>query len=136
MEVTKRIEFTCCYIYDHQIEAHQCKLEVTVDGPQRFDDFGRVISYESLAGFMKSIVPDKSFLYSTFDLDSSNVADAFKCAGCNIVPFDFVISAENLCRYFATSLQEMFDLHEPGIRIIDMKFREDNNSYVSWRREH
>lgn len=134
MEVTKRIEFECCYIQNHQIEAHRCKLEVTVDGPQRFEDFGRVITYENLQKYLNVIVPDKTFLYQWHDEKSIAVARAFVDAGCRTLPFEFEISAENLCDYFVKFLQDILDVKEPGITVLEMKFREDNNSYVSWKR--
>lgn len=134
MEVTKRIEFECCYIYNQQIEAHHCKLEVTVEGPQRFNDQGRVIAYEDLTRYMKTVVPHKSFLYWDKDIDSINVSRAFAEAGCRVEQYNFPISAENMCKNFADKLQQIFDIKEPGISIIDLKFREDNNSFVSWKR--
>ena len=135
IEVTKRIEFSCCYIQNHQIESHHCKLEVTVSGPQRFHDFGRIITYEDLQRLLRKIVPDKTFLFSLTDELGSQVADAFVSAGCKTKSYDFDISAENLCKHFAETLQEILNLVEPGIIIHNMKFREDNNSYVSWSKE-
>lgn len=135
MEVTKRIEFECCYIYNQQLEAHNCKLEVTVEGPQRFNDSGRVMSYENLSWYMKQVVPHKAFLYWDKDLDGISVGQAFAKVGCRVESYAFPISAENLCKCFADSLQDLFDEKEPGIRILDMKFREDNNSFVSWKKE-
>ena len=134
MEVTKRVEFECCYLYNKQIEAHNCKLEVTVEGPQRFNDFGRVISYEDLTRYMKYVVPDKTFLYSSDDYDGNHVAIALLDVGCRTGEYEFPISAENLCKHFADTLQDLLDKKEPGLRIIDLKLREDNNSYVSWKR--
>lgn len=134
MEVTKRVEFECCYIQNHQIEAHRCKLEVTIEGPQRFEDFGRVISYEQLQAYMNSIVPHKAFLYCKDDAVSVNVAKAFVLADCRTVEYDFEVSAENLCADFAKSLQMVLNTFEPGLIILNLKFREDNNSYVSWSR--
>lgn len=132
MEVTKRIEFECCYIQDKILEAHHCKLEVTVSGPQRFKDFGRIITYEKLHRYLSKVVPHKSFIYYEDDPDGSFVASAFKSVGCKVIGYDFDISAENLCKHFAEMLQEVFNTLEPGIIINDMKFREDNNSYVCW----
>lgn len=135
MEVTKRIEFECCYICDKHIEAHHCKLEVTVEGPQRFNDFGRVITYEELTKYMNSVVPDRSFVYYASDPDGNCVSNAFLSVGCTTFSYDFPISAENLCKYFAETLQNIFDMKEPGITILDLKLREDNNSYVTWKRD-
>lgn len=135
MEVTKRVEFECCYIYNQQIEAHHCKLEVTVEGPQRFHDSGTVIAYEDLSRYMRHLVPHKAFLYWDKDTDGIHVSRAFADAGCRVESYSFPISAENLCSYFATTLQSTFDVKEPGIRILDLKLREDNNSYVSWKRD-
>lgn len=134
MEVTKRIEFECCYIYNKQVEAHRCKLEVTVEGPQRYYDLGRVITYEELSNYMKDVVPNHSFLYHDEDMKSMMVALAFQQAGCKVTEYPFPISAENLCSHIAESLQTILDSKEPGIRILDLKLREDNNSYVSWKK--
>lgn len=134
MEVTKRVEFECCYICDRHIEAHHCKLEVTVEGPQRFNDFGRVIKYEDLTRYMKYVVPDKSFIFCDTDPDGVLVSKAFIDVGCTALGYEFEISAENLCKHFADTLQDLFDKKEPGIQIIDLKLREDNNSFVSWKR--
>ncbi len=134
MEVTKRAEFSCCYIQDKQIEAHHCKVEVTVEGPQRFEDFGRVITYENLQNYLRGIIPNRAFLYCKRDYNSIHVADAFNTVGCKTVEYNFDISAENLCRHLAETLQDVFDELEPGISILEFKLREDNNSFVSWKR--
>lgn len=135
MEVTRRVEFECCYIYNNQIEAHRCKLEVTVEGPQRFEDFGTVISFESLRRYILSVVPDKTFLCDANDPASKHVGDAFIDAGCRVLVCEFSISAENLCTYIAEKLQHLLNIGEPGIQIVELKLRENNDSYVSWRKE-
>lgn len=136
MEVTQRIEFECCYIFYGNLEAHRCKLEVTVEGPQRFQDLGVVISYEQLRNYMKQIVPDKAFVYCDRDYNYGVViAEAFDKVNCRTKSYPFAISGENLCKHFVDELQDTLDHHEPGIRITSMKLREDNNSFVSWRRE-
>lgn len=136
MEVTKRAEFSCCYIQDNRIEAHHCKVEVTVVGPQRFEDFGRVISYETLQFYLSNILPNHTFLYNESDKPSVQVAKAFQKAKCSTKSCDFEISAENLCKHFAEKLQEILDRREPGVTIVNLKLREDNNSYVSWSKDY
>ena len=84
---------------------------------------------------MKQIVPDRAFVYDENDKDCCKVAGAFLDAGCIAYNYSFPISAENLCKYFAETLQNILDTREPGIRILDLKLREDNNSYVSWKWE-
>ena len=134
MEVTQRVEFECCYIFNGEIESHRCKMEVTVEGPQRYQDHGVVITYDSLRKYMLSVVPNKSFLYSIEDVDGVRVNKAFTDAGCRTQGYNFPLSSENLCKHFAETLQALFDTAEPGIVILNMKLREDNNSFVSWSR--
>ena len=137
IEVTQRVEFECCYLFQQQLECHKCKLEVTVSGPQRFEDTGVVISYEALKQYMRDIVPNKKFLYNKDDNAGNLVAKALDLSlsvGSSTQEFDFPISAENLVDYFAETLQDTFDRCEPGIILLDMKLREDASSYVSWRR--
>ncbi len=134
MEVTQRIEFECCYLFYGVLEAHRCKMEVTVAGPQRFEDHGVVITYAALQDYMKQVVPDRSFVYCRSDPSGLYVGKAFQDVNCSVKEYDFPISAENLCKHFAEELQDLFDVKEPGIHILDMKLREDNNSFVSWTR--
>ena len=84
---------------------------------------------------MKQVAPHKAFLYWDKDADGASVGQAFSRVGCRVESYKFPISAENLCKYFAESLQNIFDTKEPGIQILDLKFREDSNSFVSWKRE-
>ncbi len=135
MEVTKRIEFECCYIYHYTVQAHRYRLEVTVEGPQRFDDHGTVITFDDLQKYMKRAVPDNKFIYHVEDYPGVHVGKAFVEVGCDSQPYEFSISAENLCKHIAESLQNTFDLYEPGIKILELKLREDSNSFVSWKRE-
>ena len=135
MEVTKRLEFECCYVYRKEIHAHRYKLEVTVQGPQRFGDYGVVISFDNLLKYMKQVVPDKSFIYDTKEASGTYIGLAFQDYGYKAIGFDMSISAENICNYLALSLQDILDVKEPGIQIIDLKLREDSNSFVSWKRE-
>lgn len=133
MEVTKRLEFECCYVYRKEIHAHRYKLEVTVEGPQRFDDYGVVISFDELLKYMKEIVPDKTFIYFVKDNDGVSISNAFGDCNYPTLGFNDPISAETLCKYLAFSLQDKLNILEPGINIIDLKLREDSNSFVSWK---
>ena len=134
MEVTKRLEFECCYVYRDEIHAHRYKLEVTVQGPQRYNDYGVVLSFDELLRYMKQTVPDKTFVYYVKDAAGTYISKAFHDYNYRTLGFEFPISAENICNHLALSLQDELDIHEPGIQIVDLKLREDNNSFVSWTR--
>jgi len=135
MEVTKRIEFECCYVYKGDIHAHRYKLEVTVQGPQRYSDQGVVLSFDELSNYMKQAVPDKAFIYWIKDAAGVYISKAFNEYNYKTLGCDFPISAENICAFLAANLQDTLNVREPGILIVELKLREDNNSFVSWKKE-
>ena len=44
--VSFRTEFESCYVQNEELHAHRYRIEVTVDGPQRYVDFGQIIDYK------------------------------------------------------------------------------------------
>ena len=133
-QVTQSCEFECCYLIDKSLNAHRYRLEVTVEGPQREEDYGYVMEFSKLHNYIKSVVPDGMFI---FDTSSSNVGrDVAFILGQRGIPvkgLPFALCAESICNYISTSLQSILDHKEPGVNIVVSKLRENSTSYVSWR---
>ena len=132
IEVTQRVEFECCYIANHELNAHRYKFEATVKGPQREHDFGTVIDFRNLRNHMQSVVWDKKFLYNKYDRDTivkkvvSDLPDEF------LAETDVDLSAENICKLLVSRLQKVLDFQDPGVTVISAKLRETSDSFASW----
>lgn len=133
-QVTHRMEFECCYLINKDVNAHRYRLEVTVEGPQRFEDFGSVIEFSKLREYVKSVVPDKSFLIDTSTENlGRDVGFMLGTRGVSVRAYSFQLSAENLCSNIGKQLQSILDSEEPGVTVVEVKLRENNDSFASWR---
>ena len=132
-KVTTRAEFECCYIFDSILNAHRYRIEITVDGPQRQEDLGSVIEFSKLKKYVMTVVPNNTFIFdATCENAGRDVAFTMGKHGIKIMAVSFVLSAENICNYIVSTLQQILDLNEPGVKITNAKLRENNDSYVSW----
>lgn len=132
--VTQRIEFECGVIFDRKYESHRYKLEMTVTGPQRFQDNGISIKFAELKTLMRSVVPEFRIIYSSKDDLGVRVGALLTEVGIPVQSYSFSVSAENLCDYFVTSVQSELDKHFPGVVIISARLRENSESFVEWQR--
>ena len=130
-ELTQRVDFSCCYLYydgiKYQLDANNYKFEATVVktdiNSERYLDYSRILSFESLRDIMKSVVPDKTFLYS----------GNYK-AGIPIEMYEGSVSAEVIVNKISLKLKEALRQY-PGVSLKGTKLRETVNSYVSWNPE-
>lgn len=135
MQVSRKVEFECAYIADHELEAHRYQLSVSVDGPQRQQDNGYVISFEELAAIMKESVYDKTFLINTEDYTLPvDLYIVLRRCGVLVVEFHNTLCAEQICKACVNNIQDRLDKAAPGVRVISAKLVENSNSYVSWSR--
>lgn len=131
--VSYRTEFESCYIQRGELHAHRYRLEVTVDGPQRLEDYGRVIDFQKLASFVNRIKFDKTYLYSTHQtFQEKTLTDAMKGLEIPVLAFPGELSVEAFCAKIAEDLQDVLDQHTPGVRVIEVKLRETNDSFATW----
>lgn len=137
LQVTQRLEFSCCYLRDTELNAHRYRLEVTVESPTNVVASGVVMDFQTLKRYMQALVFDETFLFSRTDLSKSNLKsayEAFNLEGVKTELVDFDLCAESLCTYFALTLQRTFDEHKLGVNVVDVKLRENNDSYANWHR--
>lgn len=132
--VSYRCEFESCYIQNSELHAHRYKLEVSVDSPERYKNYGKVIDYKVLAKHVRSICPDGSFLIGSDSTDQEKlVAECIKTCGVNVTYRPHVLTIESLCESLACELQDILNRHEPCVRVIEVKLRETNDSFATWQ---
>ena len=133
--VSYRVEFESSYLLESELHSHRYRLEVTVDGPQRLNDHGAVIDFKTLANHVKSVYYDKQFIYGNSQTaEELCVVDLLRRIGVPLHYIDDSLSVENFCIDIATRLQARLDQYDPGVRLIDVKLRETNDSFASWTR--
>ncbi len=131
--VSYRTEFESSYIQECELHSHRYRLEVTVDGPQRLKDHGRVIEFKDLARLVNQVTFDKMFLYSTKQsAQEKKVMEAINALGIPVYAFTCELSVESFCFKIARNLQSLLDEFEPGVRVIEVKLRETNDSFATW----
>lgn len=131
--VSYRCEFESCYVQNSQLNAHRYRLEVTVDSPQRYFDHGLIIDYRTLAQYVKAVCPDNHFLIGTDSTEAEvALADSMRLCGVAVSDRPHKLSIESFCESLADELQDTLNRHEPGVRVIEVKLRETNDSFATW----
>ena len=136
--ITQRSEFECSYIMysaqeGYQFNSHNYKIEVTVSGEP--DNNGVILPFKKFKQCIDEVLPNNSFIFNSnecSDSPSVQIADILKCNDVSASPigYPFSICAENLVQYFAMRIQSLLD-HR--LEVTEVKLRETNNSYVSWK---
>lgn len=133
--VSYRVEFESSYLLEGELHSHRYRLEVTVDGPQRLYDHGAVIDFKTLANHVKHVYYDKQFIYGNHQTNEElGVVNLLHQIGVSVYHIDNSLSVENFCIDIATRLQARLDQYDPGVRLIEVKLRETNDSFASWTR--
>lgn len=143
-EVSKRLEFSCAYVYKRdseafsfRLEAHNYKFEATVSksdiNDPKYLESHKVLDFEDLTRAMKNSVPDGSFVYEIDDPHQRNLAKSFE-SNFLIPTFDMPcpISAESLLNTISLMLEEELKQY-PGVVLVETKLRENASSFVSWK---
>lgn len=132
--VSYRTEFEAAYIEKRKLHAHRYRIEVTVDGPQRYEDSERIIDYNKLAKYVKQVVPDGKWLLSgEYTPEEFEVSKAMVHCKIPISTLPYPTSIERMCQGLADELQDLLNRHEPRVRVIELKLRETNDSFATWR---
>lgn len=131
--VSYRTEFESSYLQNCQLHSHRYRVEVTVDGPQRHENKGKVIEFSHLAQYVNQICYGGYFLYGTDILPMERlVIDALKAADVHVWGLPFSLSVENFCIDIADRLQILLNKFEPGVRVLEVKLRETSDSFATW----
>lgn len=131
--VSYRTEFEASYLQNCELHSHRYRVEVTVDGPQRHENKGKVIEFKHLADYVNQVCYDGYFLYGTDVLPAERpVIDALNNAKVKTWPCSFPLSVENFCIDIADRLQLLLNRFDPGVRVLEVKLRETNDSFATW----
>ena len=146
IEVTQKIDFSCSYITYRKWEnsntkvptlgSYRYRFEATVVNPLKYDEQGRVISFENLKYLLSQVVFDKFFLYDELDHKQDDLVKAFNGIGIATYGFDGEISAEILLERISLRLVEVVERYGLGTMVKETKLRETANSYVTWRKDN
>ena len=138
VEVSQRVEFSCSYLTPddnkYMLNSIHYKFEATVCGMNAYEVTGRVISFEDLKKVIKSIIPDKMFIYDKHDLNQYLISKDFKTCGVFSYAFEGEISTERILEEISLMLVEALSAY-PEVYLKETKLRENSNSYVSWKQE-
>ena len=131
--VSYRYEFEGAYVQNKQLNAHRYRIEVTVDGPQRYIDTKQIIDYRTLAQYVKAACPqDQFYIGSDSTPEEFELSEAMKKCGVGVSYRSHPLTIESFCESIANELQDTLNRHEPGVRVIEVKLRETNDSFATW----
>lgn len=141
-QITQRADFECSYILPlfnrYELHSHRYRIEVTVEGPQRLEDFGMVLEFDRFKSILNTILPNRSFIYQAgeigdcFDVHLNRVVSELNRLNIRLYSVPMAPTVENLCSHFASELQSVLDSQEPGVRVVNLKLRESTDSFASW----
>lgn len=138
VEVSQRCEFSCSYLVPqaagYDLNSIHYRFEATVCGSSPYLSTGRVISFEEFKKLIKSVIPDKAFIYDSTDENQRAVCEALKNCGIFSYAFSGEISTEKLLEEISLMLDKALDAY-PGVYLKETKLRENANSYATWNQE-
>ena len=137
LETTQKVEFSVSYLTTtpyKRFDGYRYRIEVTVSSDSHISENGVVIEFSKLQSLIKSILPDHRYIYCKADVEGCEIANTLENIGISSVGYDFVISAENLVKYFAGAIQHSLYECYPGCIVEDVKLLENANSYTRWHR--
>ena len=138
--VTSRIEFEMAYLMKiagkYNLEAHRVRFEAMVAS----NTVGNlIIRFDDLRRLMKNIIPDRSIVFSQGDINLdismkrlASIVNQFSNPVV-IVPTLDSLSAECILQHMTMELKKLLDDQYPGVEILETRFRENSESYVTMR---
>lgn len=139
--VTSRIEFEMSYLMKvagiYNLEAHRVRFEAVVESNRSVGDL--IIRFDDLKRLMRSIISEGSIVFSQGDvnLDISmkrliSIVHQFSNSVV-IIPTLDSLSAEGILQYMTMELKKLLDDQYPGVEIVETRFRENSESYVTMK---
>lgn len=139
-KITQRSHFECAYIMDVSgftplLNCHDYKIEATAFDPNQKS--ATIISFERFKRIIDECIPDHKFLLNSKHLELENslsrkIQNAFSSTYNRdmYTVVDFDICAETLVNWLAKSIDSR--LNDLGIRLLELKLRESNDSFSTW----
>lgn len=139
--VTCRIEFEMSYVMKvegkYNLESHRVRFEAVVDSDKAIGQM--IIRFEDLRRLMRNIIPDGAVVFSEANVrkDMSmkrfvSIVNEFSNTIIIIPTFDD-LSAEKILHYLTMELEKLLDSQYPDVTIVETKFRENSDSYVTMK---
>ena len=139
--VTSRIEFEMSYLMKvagvYNLESHRVRFEAVVESNRSVGDL--IIRFDDLKRLMRSIISEGSIVFSQGDvnLDISmkrliSIVHQFSNPVV-IIPTLDSLSAEGILQYMTMELKKILDDQYPGVEIVETRFRENSESYVTMK---
>lgn len=136
--VTSRIEFEMSYLMKisgkYNLQAHRVRFEAMVTSNSVGD---LIIRFDDLRRLMKNIIPDGSIVFSQGDINLdismkrlASIVNQFSNPVV-IIPTLDSLSAECILQHMTMELKKLLDDQYPGVEILETRFRENSESYVT-----
>ena len=143
MRITRHEEFEMAHVLPNypggcgNLHGHTYKIEVTVEGPQDFDQWGMVLDFNTLKTILKSVLPDHKFVYNSKDTSDleRDVLVVLNKYNCQTVGYPFCTTAENMSTHFARVIEAMLQTINPQLEVAELKLWETTNSYAQYIKE-
>lgn len=139
--VTSRIEFEMSYLMkiagNYNLEAHRVRFEAMVESNSSVGNL--IIRFDDLRRLMKNIIPNGSIVFSQGDINLdismkrlASIVNQFSNPVV-IIPTLDSLSAECILQHMTMELKKLLDGQYPGVEILETRFRENSESYVTMR---
>ena len=142
LEVTQRIEFSCSYLVfksgEEKLNSCRYVFEATVESSRRYQEDGRIISFDDLKELMNKYSLNGKFICRRKDSNAKHFGTLINCFLSLHVPVhqlncESEISAEKILEYLSLKLDEDISIKYNGIATLKQtRLRENSNSYVTW----
>lgn len=133
--LTQRSRFECSYLMPrldglegtYVLNSHSYLVEVVVEVPSSL-----VITFEQLKAIIDANLFDKQFLYNSKSDDAIfKIVNCLSEIGVPCTGFDDALCAECIADSLARSI--CYDLACEGIQLVELKLKENSNSFVTVR---
>lgn len=136
--VSQRVEFSCSYLvkntgkYGYTLQGCRYLVEATVKNSIN-EDSPVVIEFKQLKAHLSAAVPDNAFLFYHGDSLAQHIAAELDPLGVSVKAYSTTVSAEIICETIAMRLQSLLDTYDPGVLVVEVKLRENSDSFATYR---
>lgn len=136
--VSQRVEFDCSYLvkntgkYGYTLQGCRYLVEATVKNNIN-EDSAFVIEFKQLRAHLVASVPDNAFLFYHGDPLAQHIAAELDSIGVAVKAYSNVVSAEIICETIAMRLQSLLDSFNPGVLVVEVKLKENSDSFATYR---
>lgn len=149
ISVTRHVEFEAAHMLTGytglcgNLHGHSYALEVTITCPEydrKGNPFNFVVDFSVLSKLLKDYVPDHCFIVNDSvgpDTAEAEIYNVLRKYNMRIFTMHNSPSAENMCKVFASDIQQLLNKTFPGMEctLTELKLWETTNSHATWERK-